>query len=187
MALCGVLGSRRRGVLRDGTDSIISRGAWLETFRRTPKHSAVKPWAEYVASGCFTGPDGGIVPASAIANPLRLKSERPSVIKRLWNMFYGPEAEAKRLNRDVVYIVHALNEEHYGPIAKDVATDLRKDELSRSKLEAAVEGLLAARAPLELGLVSYRPDPNDSRETGVAYRIVSTAVCEADARAEALD
>jgi hypothetical protein len=67
------------------------------------------------------------------------------------------------------------------------ATDLRKDELSRSKLEAAVEGLLAARAPLELGLVSYRPDPNDSRETGVAYRIVSTAVCEADARAEALD
>ncbi|UTW52817.1 hypothetical protein KFF05_05490 [bacterium SCSIO 12827] len=49
------------------------------------------------------------------------------MIKRLWNMFYGPEAEAKRLNRDVTYIVHALNEEHYGPIAKDVATDLRKD------------------------------------------------------------
>ena len=61
------------------------------------------------------------------------------------------------------------------------ATDLRKDELSRSKLEAAVEGLLAARAPLELGLVSHRPDPDDRRETGVAYRIVSTAVCEADA------
>lgn len=42
-------------------------------------------------------------------------------------MFYGPEAEARRLNRDVAYIVRALNEEHYGPIAKDVATDLRKD------------------------------------------------------------
>jgi hypothetical protein len=87
----------------------------------------VKPWAENAAAGCFAGPDGGIVPASAIANLLILKSERPSVIKRLWNMFYGPEAEAKRLNRDVAYIVHALNEEHYGPIAKDVAADLRKD------------------------------------------------------------
>ena len=61
------------------------------------------------------------------------------------------------------------------------ATDLHRDELSRSRLEAAVEGLLAARTPLELGLVSYRPDPNDSRETGVAYRIVSTALCAGDA------
>ena len=56
------------------------------------------------------------------------------------------------------------------------ATDLHRDELSRSRLEGAVESL-----PLELGLVSYRPDPNDSCETGVAYRIVSTALCEGDA------
>ena len=61
------------------------------------------------------------------------------------------------------------------------ATDLHRDELSRSRLEAAVESLLRARTPLELGLVSYRPDPNDSCETGVAYRIVSTALCEGDA------
>ena len=61
------------------------------------------------------------------------------------------------------------------------ATDLRKDELSRSRLEAAVDSLLGTRAPLELGLVSYRPDPNNSCETGVAYRIVSTVLCEAAA------
>tara|TARA_R100001039_G_scaffold27998_1_gene19335 strand:- start:230 stop:673 length:444 start_codon:yes stop_codon:yes gene_type:complete len=56
-----------------------------------------------------------------------LKSERAPVIKRLWNMFNGPEAEARRLNRDAAYIVHALSEEHYGPIRAEVAGDLRKD------------------------------------------------------------
>jgi len=49
------------------------------------------------------------------------------VIKNIWNWFVGPEAEARRLNRDAAYIVHALTEEHYGPIRADVARDLRKD------------------------------------------------------------
>jgi hypothetical protein len=49
------------------------------------------------------------------------------VIKSIWNRFFGPEADARRLNRDAAYIVHALSEEHYGPIRKEVAEDLRKD------------------------------------------------------------
>ena len=60
------------------------------------------------------------------------------------------------------------------------ATDLAKDGLSRSILETAVGELIRAGTVLDLGLVSYRPDPDDSRETGVAYRIVSTVLCEAD-------
>ena len=49
------------------------------------------------------------------------------MIKRIWNIFYGPEAEGRRLNRDAAYIVNALVEEHYGPIRTEVAGDLRKD------------------------------------------------------------
>ncbi|MEQ8229699.1 MAG: hypothetical protein RIA64_16565 [Rhodospirillales bacterium] len=49
------------------------------------------------------------------------------MIKSIFNKFFGPEADARRLNRDVTYILHALTEEHYGPISADVAQDLRKD------------------------------------------------------------
>tara|TARA_Y100000813_G_scaffold195658_1_gene177813 strand:+ start:636 stop:1055 length:420 start_codon:yes stop_codon:yes gene_type:complete len=49
------------------------------------------------------------------------------VIKNIWNKIFGPEAEARRLNRDTKYILHALTEEHYGPIRAEVARDLRKD------------------------------------------------------------
>lgn len=49
------------------------------------------------------------------------------MIKAIWNRFFGPEADARRLNRDAAYIVHSLSEEHYGPIRAEVAQDLRKD------------------------------------------------------------
>lgn len=49
------------------------------------------------------------------------------MLKNLWSRVFGPEAEARRLNRDAAYIVHSLSEEHYGPIRAEVAADLRKD------------------------------------------------------------
>ena len=57
------------------------------------------------------------------------------------------------------------------------AADLRRDAPSLRRLRAAVSRLRERSALLELGLVSYRPDPHDASETGVAYRVVSTTVC----------
>ena len=49
------------------------------------------------------------------------------MFKAFWNWFVGPEAEARRLNRDVEYILNSIDQEHYGPIRAQVAADLRKD------------------------------------------------------------
>lgn len=47
----------------------------------------------------------------------------------LLKSIFGPEAEARRLNKDAAYIVRALEEEHYGPLAivGGIAKDLRDD------------------------------------------------------------
>jgi len=47
----------------------------------------------------------------------------------LLNWLLGPEAEARRLNKDAAYIVQALEDEHYGPQAGigAIARDLRGD------------------------------------------------------------
>lgn len=48
-------------------------------------------------------------------------------MKHLWTSFFGPEAEAKRMRRDVGYILGELSKGHYGPVEASVANDLRKD------------------------------------------------------------
>ncbi len=49
------------------------------------------------------------------------------MFKAFWSWFAGPEAEARRINRDTEYILSELGNEHYGPIRAEVAADLRKD------------------------------------------------------------
>ena len=53
-------------------------------------------------------------------------------------------------------------------------TDLRTDPASLGRLQGIVRSLCASNALLELGLVSFRPDPADKSENGVAYRIVQS-------------
>ncbi|MEK9672009.1 MAG: hypothetical protein VW268_05830 [Rhodospirillaceae bacterium] len=49
------------------------------------------------------------------------------MLKKFWNWFVKPEADGRRLNRDVAFIINSLREGHYGPIAPEVAADLRGD------------------------------------------------------------
>jgi len=67
-------------------------------------------------------PRGMILSLALEAGPVTL-----GPMKQLWNSFFGPEAEAKRMRRDVNYILGELTQGHYGPVEDWVATDLRKD------------------------------------------------------------
>jgi hypothetical protein len=96
-------------------------------LRRGPNRGAGGRDAADVPGRLFCRGGQGYCPRFRLPSPPTSRSERPPVIKRLWNKFYGPEAEARRLNRDAAYIIHALTEEHYGPIGGQVAGDLRKD------------------------------------------------------------
>ena len=60
-------------------------------------------------------------------------------------------------------------------------TDLRTDAASLGRLQDVVRSLCASSALLELGLVSFRPDPADKSENGVAYRIVRSNLAAAPA------
>ena len=60
-------------------------------------------------------------------------------------------------------------------------TDLRTDPASLGRLQEVVRSLCASSALLELGLVSFRPDPADKSENGVAYRIVRSNLAAAPA------
>ncbi len=48
-------------------------------------------------------------------------------MKKLWDKFFGPEREARRLRRDADYVLGALDKGHYGPVEDHVASDLAKD------------------------------------------------------------
>ncbi len=48
-------------------------------------------------------------------------------MKKLYDRFFGPEQQIKRMQKDLDYILGSLTQGHYGPVEDLVARDLAKD------------------------------------------------------------